>query len=289
MMLIYDWMTLNPGTTYLGLLLFSLCIGSLLNAMIYRIPLMLKENFTHECRSFLALESSENEKTNINLFFPRSFCPFCRHTIRAWHNIPLFSYLFLRGKCADCHHPISLRYPFIEALYAGLTLFSAYHFGFTIYLIFAMIFIALILMMAFIDLDTQLLPDGLTYSLLWIGLIFNTQNYFISPEMAILSAAGAYCSLWLFIQLFYLITGKIGMGQGDFKLFAAFGAWFGASHLILIILLASFIGAIIGFIYLKNQNQPTSTPIPFGPFLCFAGLISLFYGQRIIETYLTML
>jgi leader peptidase (prepilin peptidase) / N-methyltransferase len=276
----------HPYLMYGFIGVLSLAIGSLLNVIIYRLPLMLEAEWKQQCCELLKLE--ESEKPKINLFFPRSFCPSCKTQISAWQNIPLLSYLFLRGRCAHCKTTIPIRYPFIELLTLLLSLYACWHFGFTISLGFALIALWLILCMVFIDLDHQLLPDSLTLSLLWIGLIANTEQLFTTLPDAVLSAAGAYLALWLFINLFYLMTGKIGMGNGDFKLFAAFGAWFGWQLLPMILLLSSFTGAIAGIIYLKWSNQSRDTTIPFGPFLCISGLIALFWGKAIMSWYLKL-
>lgn len=278
---------IQSPTTYTLLALFSLAIGSLLNVIIYRLPLMIQAEWKKECRQLLNLSPELSEK--INLFFPRSFCPACKTMIPAIHNIPLFSYFFLRGRCRQCKHPISLRYPLVEVLSCLLALLAAWHFDFNLTLVFAFLFIWVLISLFFIDLQHQLLPDSLTLGLLWLGLIANTQSLFTSLPDAVLSAAGAYLSLWFFIQVFYLCTGKIGMGHGDFKLFAAFGAWFGWVQLPLILLFASVTGALIGIIYLKAKGKTKNTPIPFGPFLCIAGLISLFFGKSFISWYLTFI
>lgn len=274
----------NFPIAYTFVALFALAIGSLLNVIIYRLPLMLKREWKAECCSLLNLP--EESAPKINLFLPRSFCPSCKTTIAAINNIPLLSYLLLKGRCKTCQAPISPRYPLVELLSCFLAVFAAWHFGFNVKLIFALCFIWLLLPLFFIDLEQQILPDSLTLGLLWLGLIANTQTLFTSLTTAVLSAAAAYLSLWLFIQLFYLLRGKIGMGHGDFKLFAAFGAWFGWTQLPLILLFASFTGAITGYFYLKIQKQNKDTPIPFGPFLCLAGMIALFWGDTVLQWYL---
>lgn len=275
---------------YLMVALFSLAVGSLLNVIIHRLPLMIEAEWRAECAdllNFKAKETIEDASTkNFNLFFPRSHCPHCKRLIPIWHNIPLLSYLILRGRCQKCREPISWRYPFVEALSMGLSLFATWHFGFNMTLIFVLLFIWILIAICFIDLDHQLLPDNLSLSLLWLGLIANTQTLFTTLPNAVLSAVGAYLSLWLFIKLFYLLTGKIGMGHGDFKLFAAFGAWFGWLQLPLILLISSITGAIAGLLYLRMAGKTRDTPIPYGPFLCLAGLIALFYGNSIIQWYL---
>lgn len=277
----------NPLLTYILIALFSLAIGSLLNVLIYRIPLMLKAEWTEQCYDLLHLKP-ESEIKKINLFYPRSFCPQCKTTVKAWQNIPLLSYLLLRGRCYSCKHPIPLRYPLIEFLTLFLSVYSAWHFGFNISFLFALLFIWLVICLIFIDLEHQILPDNLTLSLLWLGLIANVGKLFTGLPDAVLAAAGAYLALWVFVKLFYLLTGKIGMGHGDFKLFAAMGAWFGWAQLPLILVLSSFSGAVIGFIYLRLQNKSKDTAIPFGPFLCMAGLISLFWGKPLMSWYLQL-
>jgi len=247
---------------------------------------MMKADWSVECREFLELPEEPEEK--INLFFPRSFCPNCKQIIPAWHNIPLISYCILRGRSHCCKQPISLRYPLVEALCLALSLFAAWHFGFTSTLVFALIFIWILIAIAFIDIQHQLIPDSLSISLLWIGLIANTQGLFVPLSTAVISAIAGYLSLWLFIQLYYLITGKVGMGNGDFKLFAAFGAWFGWTQLPFILLTSSVLGAVIGVLYLKLAKKSRDTPFPFGPYLCLAGLISLFYGKEILYWYISL-
>ena len=275
----------HPLLAYTLLGLFSLIVGSFLNALIYRLPLMLQTEWRTECRVLLQLPAEPESK--INLCYPRSFCPNCKKMIRAWQNIPLLSYIFLKGRCGQCKQPISLRYPLIEALCMSLSVIAAWCFSFNPTLLFALLFIWILICLCFIDLEHQLLPDSLCLSLLWLGLIANTESLFTTLPNAVLSAAGAYLFLWILIKVFYLCTGKIGMGHGDFKLFAAFGAWFGWTQLPLILIASSLSGAITGLIYLKLTGKPRNTTIPFGPFLCIAGLVSLFYGEQIMSWYLT--
>lgn len=273
------------GYLYLFVVLYGFALGSFFNVLIYRLPLMLKAEWTAQCCTLLNQPLPFSEKP-VNLFFPRSFCPNCHAQVKIWQNIPLLSYLFLKGRCYYCKTAISLRYPGIECLTGLLFLLASWEFGFTLQLLFALIFISLIICLFFIDFDTQLLPDSLTLSLLWAGLIANTAGLFIALPDAVFGAAGAYMGLWLFIKLFYCLTGKIGMGNGDFKLFAAFGAWFGASMLPLILLFSCIAGSITGFLYLHIAKKSKDTPIAFGPFLCVAGLIALFWGKAILSWYL---
>ncbi|KTD26153.1 MULTISPECIES: prepilin peptidase [Legionella] len=265
------------------LAILALAIGSLLNVIIYRLPLMLQAERENECRQGTPFKP----QSKLNLFLPRSFCPACKTPIPARFNVPLLSYCLLRGRCRTCKQPIPLRYPMVELLSCLFSLLAAWYFGFGITLLFVLLFIWILIVLFFIDLEHQLLPDSLTLSLLWLGLIANTQSLFTTLPDAVLSAALAYLALWLFIQLFYLFTHKIGMGNGDFKLFAAFGAWFGWVQLPLILLFASLTGAIVGFAYLKYRGKTKDTPIPFGPFLCLAGMFSLFLGKAIMHWYLS--
>ena len=284
MMLDAELVRLNPELFYIAIALLSLVVGSLLNVIIYRLPLMMRAELLSECQCLLELDGEPD--TKINLFLPRSFCPACKKTVKAIYNIPIIGYLLLRGRCNYCKHAISIRYPLIEAMSCILAVFATWHFGFGLPLLFALLFIWILIALLFIDIDHQLLPDNLTLPLLWLGLIANTQSLFTTLPNAVLSAAGAYLLLWLFIKLFYLCTGKIGMGNGDFKLFAAFGAWFGWEQLPLILMLASLTGSIIGIIYLKSRKKSSDTPIAFGPFLCVSGFISLMWGQSILSWYL---
>ena len=282
----HELLMLNTATAYFFLGLFSLAVGSFLNVLIYRLPIMLNAEWRADCRQLLNLP--ETNQPEINLVFPRSFCTKCHTTIPFWHNIPVISFCLLRGKCQKCNSPISIQYPMVELLCLGLSLASAWMFGFNIKLLFILPFIWMLIALFFIDLKHHILPDPITLSLLWLGLIANTQAMFTTLPNAVLSAAGAYMSLWIFIKLFYLATGKIGMGHGDFKLFAAFGAWFGGMMLPFILIFSSLTGAIIGASYLKFHQKTKETPIPFGPFLCISALLALFYGQQWLTWYFNL-
>jgi len=282
--IMHELLLLHPIAVYCLLGLFALAIGSLLNVFIYRLPIMLQTEWASQCKSFLDLPDEPTKQ--VNLFFPRSFCPYCKNMIHAWQNIPIISYCLLKGRCATCHHHISFQYPLVELLCFGLSLLAVWSFGLNPILIYALLFIWLLICLCFIDIQHQLLPDSLVLSLLWLGLIANTSSLFTTLPNAVLSAAGAYLGLWLFVKLFYLITGKIGMGDGDLKLFSAFGAWFGWTALPSILLISSITGAVVGIIYLKITKNTKDTPIPFGPFLCIAGLATLFCGKFITKWYL---
>ncbi len=201
--MIQELITTSPWFIYLAIALLSLAVGSLLNVVIYRLPIMLQEEWKQQCCELFALKEEEL-RSQVNLFFPRSFCPHCKSLVKAWQNIPILSYLILRGRCHQCHHPISIRYPLIELFTLLLSFYASWHFGLTLQLPFVLLGIWLLICLIFIDLDHQLLPDNLTLSLLWVGLIANTQNLFTPLPVAVLSAAGAYISLWLFIKLFYI-------------------------------------------------------------------------------------
>jgi leader peptidase (prepilin peptidase) / N-methyltransferase len=281
--MIHDLIIYHSYFMYVAVALLSLAVGSLLNVIIYRLPIMLENEWKQHYNELVGIK--EEHQRSINLFFPRSFCPSCRVTVKAWQNIPVLSYLFLGGRCYHCKTAIPIRYPLIELATLFLSIFASWQFGFTLQLPFVLVALWILICLFFIDLDHKLLPDALTLSLLWIGLIANTEGLFTTLSQAVLSAAGAYLGLWLFIKLFYLCTGKIGMGNGDFKLFAAFGAWFGWLFLPLILLLSSISGTLIGLLYLNFKNKSKDTAIPFGPFLCFSGIISLFWGHSIINWY----
>lgn len=275
----------HPYLVYGFLSLFFMAIGSLLNVIIYRLPLMLKSQWREQCCELLQLNSTEHTHT-FNLFFPRSFCPHCKQLVKAWQNIPLLNYLYLRGRCYHCHKAIGWRYPFVELLTLILSLYACWHFGLNLKLVFVLAAIYLLICMFFIDSDHQLIPDSLSLSLLWLGLIANTQGFFTSSSDAIFSAVVAYLSLWLVMNLYFLFTGKTGMGNGDFKLFAALGAWFGWALLPINLLIASISGILVGLFYLLLKRKPLDTRVAFGPFLCVAGLISFMWGPAITHWYL---
>lgn len=274
---------MTPTAIYLILLgIFSLLVGSFLNVVIYRLPIMLKAEWKKECEALLTPKKITKTKA-FNLWFPRSHCPQCQKTIPFWHNIPVLSFILLKARCVFCKQPIAWQYPFIEALTLVLSLCAAIHFGFTPALGFALLLIWGLISLTSIDLKHQLLPDSLTLGLLWLGLLANTQALFTPLPDAVFGAVAGYLTLWLVMKLFYYATGKIGMGHGDFKLLAAFGAWFGWMLLPAILLLSSVLGAIAGLVYLKKTKQSKETPIPFGPFLCLAGFITLFWGQAMLQ------
>lgn len=269
---------------YLAAGTLGLVVGSFLNVVIARLPGMLRFHWEAECAD--ATGRPLDRPAPPSLTHPRSRCPSCSAPVRARDNIPLLSYLLLRGRCRDCGAVIGLRYPVVEALGALLAMLCVWRFGPGAQAALAAIFCWMLLAAAIIDLDTQLLPDSLTLPLLWLGLLANTRDLFAPLESAVLGAAFGYLVLWLVFQTFRLLTGKEGMGYGDFKLVAALGAWLGWQQLPLVILLGSVAGALIGTLMLKRAAADRATPIPFGPFLVLAGLVAMFAGPEITNAYL---
>ncbi|WP_420933635.1 prepilin peptidase [Alteromonas sp. A081] len=304
---------LHPEFFYVFVFLVSLMVGSFLNVVIYRLPIMMERSWQEEYDGYFAELNSDtdtgtsansgagnNSAANgnsavtdappspFNLVKPDSTCPQCGHTIRAWENIPVLSYLFLKGKCANCKTGISPRYPLVELFTAIACTFTAYHFGPTSQAVWAILITYVLISLIFIDVDKMLLPDQLTLPLLWLGLLLSTSGVFVGTTDAIIGAAAGYVSLWSVYWLFKLVTGKEGMGYGDFKLLAALGAYTGWQGLPVIILLSSFVGAIIGIAIMVIQNKGKSLAIPFGPYLAVAGWLTLLYKDVIITTYLDM-
>ena len=263
---------------------FGLLVGSFLNVVIHRLPKIMQR----ESDNYVAQESGKPlpHTDRYNLMVPRSACPHCGHQISAIENIPVVSYLFLRGKCIECKTRISTRYPFVELLSGALSALLVWHFGSGLSGLSALLFAYLLIAMTFIDADTQLLPDDLTFPLLWLGLLVNLNGTFVSLEEAVIGAAAGYLSLWSIYWLFKLTTGKEGMGYGDFKLLAALGAWLGWKMLPVIILLSSLVGAVIGVSLIIFAKHGRNNPIPFGPYLAAAGMIAMFFGKALAQAYL---
>ena len=264
--------------------IFGLLIGSFLNVVIHRLPKMMQR----ESDNYVAQESGKPlpHTDRYNLMVPRSACPQCGHQIGALENIPVVSYLALRGKCIQCKTPISARYPIVELLTGVFSALLVWRFGSGIAGLATLLFAYLLIAMTFIDTDTQLLPDDLTLPLLWIGLLVNLNGTFVPLEDAVIGAAAGYLSLWGVYWLFKLATGKEGMGYGDFKLLAALGAWLGWKMLPVIILLSSVVGAVVGISLILFARRGRENPIPFGPYLAAAGLIALLYGKPLVQAYL---
>ena len=278
----------TPALFYTTVVVLGLVIGSFLNVVIHRVPIILKNNWSRQCRELLepAYEDDDTATQPFNLLRPASHCPTCGHRIRAIENIPVASYIFLRGRCAACHARIPPRYPVIELATAILSVFTAMHFGYTPQTAAALAFTWMIIPLCVIDYDEQLLPDCITLPLLWAGLTLSLADIFIDSRGSIIGALSGYLCLWLVYQLFKLATGKEGMGYGDFKLLAAIGAWVGWQALPIVILFSSVVGAITGMLLIAIKGRQRSQPIPFGPFLASAGWITLIWGQNILDLYL---
>jgi leader peptidase (prepilin peptidase)/N-methyltransferase len=297
----------SPGAVALVCVLVGLMVGSFLNVVVHRLPVMLQRDWRSQSAEILtewseesdapapvrrvadALRALEPPGRRYNLVVPRSACPSCGRTIRAWENIPILSYAWLRGRCAGCKSRISLRYPLVEALTAAISGYVGWRFGFTPAALGALIFSWCLIAAAFIDFDTQLLPDDLTLPLIWAGFAFNLWGTFTSLESAVIGAAAGYLSLWSVYWVFKLATGKEGMGFGDFKLLAAIGAFLGWKMLPAVILLSSLVGAVVGILLIVAARHGRQVPIPFGPYLAAAGIIALFWGEAINRTYLRLL
>ena len=268
----------------------GLLVGSFLNVVIHRLPKMMENEWREQCAELSApidqAPGHSAQKPTDNLVLPRSACPSCGHQISALENIPVVSYLALGGRCRDCKSKISARYPIVEAMTGLLSGLVAWHFGFGIAGLSALILLWGMIALTFIDADTQLLPDSITLPLLWLGLIVNSDNTFTDLRSAVLGAVFGYLALWSVYWLFKLATKKEGMGYGDFKLLAAIGAWLGWQVLPLVILLSSVVGAVIGIALIVLARMGRNIPLPFGPYLAMAGFIALLWGKPIMDSYL---
>jgi leader peptidase (prepilin peptidase) / N-methyltransferase len=264
--------------------LLGLCIGSLLNVVIHRLPKMMEADWRDECAALDGREPAPRE--TYNLLTPRSACPQCKAPITALQNIPVVSWLALRGKCARCAAPISARYPAVEILGAALAALVAWRFGYSMALAYGLVYVWVMLALAFIDFDTQLLPDDLTLPLLWLGLIANVAGTYTDLRSAVLGAVGGYMILWCVYWAFRLIAKKEGMGFGDFKLLAAIGAWTGWQVLPVVIVISAGLGAVIGSIALALSKKGTDTRIPFGPYLALGGIAALLWGREAVTAWL---
>ncbi len=268
-------------------LVIGLCVGSFLNVVIHRLPRIMQRDWELQCAELRGEKPAEQEPFNLAL--PRSRCPACAHPITALQNIPIASYLALRGKCAACGVRISLRYPLIEALSGLASAYAAWHFGFGLGAFAAMAFCWCMIALAFVDFDTQLLPDSITLPLVWAGLLLNLAGTFADLGSAVIGATAGYLALWSVYWGFKIATGKEGMGFGDFKLLAAVGAWLGWQMLPLVVLASSFVGAIVGIALMLFAKHGRNVPIPFGPYLAVAGAVALFWGKPLTYAYLKLL
>src|SRR3990172_2112328 len=273
----------GPAFPWIALLL-GLCMGSFLNVVIHRLPRMMEREWAVQCAELRGEPPPPAER--YNLVVPRSACPACGHGIRALENIPLLSWLALRGRCSVCKTPISLRYPVVELLAGVAAAWCAVRYGFGAAALASMVFVWAAIALTFIDLDTQLLPDSITLRLLWVGLLVNIPGTFVDLRSAVIGAIAGYLFLWTVYWGFKLTTGKEGMGFGDFKLLGAIGAWTGWKMLPLVVLMSSFIGALVGIALIVFARRGRNVPIPFGPYLAVAGLVALFWGPQLAEHYL---
>jgi len=264
----------------------GLSVGSFLNVVIHRVPIMLENGWRSECHTFLKIEHELEEAAPINLLKPASTCPSCGHKIRFWENIPVISYMLLKGKCSKCGTHISFQYPAVELFTAIASVAVAMQYGVSVQTLLALVLTWSLISLAVIDAKTQLLPDNITLPLLWLGLLVNMFGVYTDLESAVLGAVLGYMVLWTVYQLFKLITGKEGMGYGDFKLLAALGAWMGWQMLPQIILLSSLVGAVIGITMIAVRGHDKNIPIPFGPYLAIAGWIAFIWGEQINRYWL---
>ena len=274
----------TPIALYIAVGIFSLCIGSFLNVVIYRTPKMMEQEWRTDCQLFLHPDQPFIDETKITLSTPASTCPKCKTPIRWYQNIPVISWIVLRGKCGSCQNPISSRYPLIELLTMICALIVVAVFGPTIQMLFGLVLTYVLIALTFIDFDTQLLPDRYTLPLAALGLGVNSYAIYTSATSAIWGYIIGFLCLWIVYYLFKIITGKEGMGYGDFKLLAALGAWMGPFLLPLIVLLSSLVGAIIGIILLKVRKE--NQPFAFGPYIAIAGWIAFLWGDQIMKIYL---
>jgi len=295
-MVILQLLQQSPTTLTTICFVLGLLVGSFLNVVIYRLPLMLQRDWRQQCCEFLEIEDPQpaEEKNpllrkNLSLAQPASHCPQCQHTIRAWENIPLISYALLAGKCASCKVRIPIRYPAVELATGLFSALVAVNFDATWLTLALLLFVWALIALTMIDFDYQLLPDDITLPLLWLGLAVNTQDLGtgVTTQESVLGAVVGYLSLWSFYWVFKLATGKDGMGYGDFKLLAALGAWMGWQALLPIIILSSLVGATFGIASILLMGRDRSAPMPFGPFLAGAGLIMMIWGNQIYSFYMT--
>jgi leader peptidase (prepilin peptidase)/N-methyltransferase len=297
-MTVIDLILYDPKAMLLFTVVIGLLVGSFLNVVIYRVPIMLQREWHEQCCEFLELDPKKidnqdvsNKHQKFNLVKPDSHCPHCNAPVRPWQNIPILSYLLLRGKCGNCAAPISIRYPIIEAASGILSGLVAWHLGATWLTLAMLVLTWSLIALTMIDFDHQLLPDNITIPLLWLGLLVHTviADSGVSTSDSVLGAIIGYLSLWSLYWAFKILTGKEGMGYGDFKLLAALGAWMGWQSLLTIVILSSFVGALVGISLLIFRGRDRNIPIPFGPYLAGAGFITLLWGDLFTQLYLDTL
>ncbi|NIM28558.1 MAG: prepilin peptidase [Gammaproteobacteria bacterium] len=285
-MLVAQYLAANPPVLLTFTALLGLAVGSFLNVVIFRLPRMMERDWRDQCAEIVDGETEVKDRPAYNLVVPRSRCPSCGHSISALENVPVVSYLFLKGRCAQCGWRIPLRYPLVELLTAVLSVIVVWQLGLSLQAGAALALTWALIALAFIDFDTQLLPDSITLPFLWLGLVLNISGTFTDLSAAVIGAVAGYLILWSVYHVFRLVTGKEGMGFGDFKLLAMFGAWLGWSALPLIVLLSSFVGAVVGVAMIALRGHDRNIPIPFGPYLAVAGWIALLWGGDLVEAYL---
>lgn len=283
-----DFLNNQPCFLYLLCCVVGACVGSFLNVVIYRLPIIIERTWKEECNELFDTKIEIKETEKISLSLPRSSCPNCKTQIPFYHNIPIFSYLILKGSCFQCQNRISTRYFVIELFTMLITCFCVYYFGVTSQALFAAVFSWLLIALMVIDYHHYILPDNLNFALLWLGIIANVYELYIPLQESVLGVIIGYSALAGFAKLFELITGKEGMGQGDFKLFAALGAWVGWEKLLLIIIGSSVVGAMIGITLMTIHGRDKSQPLPFGPFLGIAGWIVFFFGEWLVHQYFNL-
>lgn len=279
----------NPGFYYIVVGMTSLLIGSFLNVVIYRLPIMMEREWRAECNRFLNIENESMNAEAFNLMVPRSKCPKCDHKISAFENIPLLSFLILGGKCRGCKSAISIHYPIIELTTCILSVIAAMHFGPGVQSLFAVVMTWTLIVLTMIDFDHQLLPDSITLPFLWMGIICNMFGLYTDIHSSLIGAIAGYMILWSVYMAFKLATGKEGMGFGDFKLLAMLGAWLGWQVLPLIIILSSVLGSLVGIGLVIFSGHQKNKPIPFGPYLATAGWIALMFGDQLTQMYLNLM
>ncbi|MBT2968554.1 MAG: prepilin peptidase [gamma proteobacterium symbiont of Ctena orbiculata] len=285
-MILVEFLQQNYWAFLLCVILIGLVVGSFLNVVIHRLPKMMEQQWRRDCQEEFGGNLDEQDTDPYNLNRPASHCPKCGYKIRPWENIPVISWLMLKGRCSQCKTAISPRYPIIETVSGIMSAAVAIHFGFTWATLAALLLTWALIALSMIDFDVQLLPDNITLPFLWLGLVLSLGTIFTDPRSAIIGAAAGYLSLWSVYQLFKRLTGKEGMGYGDFKLLAMLGAWLGWHYLPQIILLSALVGAAVGILLIVLRGRDRNIPIPFGPYLAAAGWISLMWGEQINTAYL---
>ena len=284
-MLIIQLLQAQPVIFVIAMALLGLIVGSFLNVVIYRLPKMIEQDWHEQCCDLLEIKIENRKEQRISLFFPGSSCPACRHKITALENIPVISYLYLKGRCKSCKAEISPQYPIIEILTGLTSAYVAWHFGFNLQTLFAVLLTWALICLSIIDLEHSLLPDDITLPFLWLGLVCNIFGIFTDINSSLIGAMLGYSGLWIIFMSFKTITGKEGMGYGDFKLLSLLGAWFGWQYLPLVILLSSIAASLIGIVMIIFRDREKSAPFPFGPYLAITGWVTLIWGEELVGIY----